>query len=77
MWWVLLDGTISLVRRVGSEETVLGAMANPGQWAGGFGAWDEHGIYFATGRGAEPGRVFTAVRGRAAATWRTGGSPSA
>ena len=59
VWWVLLDGTISLVRRVGSEETVLGAMANPGQWAGGFGAWDEHGIYFATGRGAEPGRVFT------------------
>jgi signal transduction histidine kinase len=59
VWWVLLDGTISLVRRVGSEETVLGAMTTPGQWAGGFGAWDEHGIYFATGRGAEPGRVFT------------------
>ena len=59
VWWVLLDGTISLVRRVGSEETVLGAMSTPGQWAGGFGAWDEHGIYFATGRGADPGRVFT------------------
>ena len=55
-WWVLLEGTVSLSRRVGTEETVLGAMTHPGQWAGGFGAWDEHGVYFATGRSADGAR---------------------
>ena len=29
----------------------------PGRWAGGFRAWDEHGVYLATGRGATAGRV--------------------
>jgi signal transduction histidine kinase len=33
-------------------------MANPGQWAGGFRAWDEQGVYLATARGVEPGRMF-------------------
>ena len=28
---------------------------SPGRWAGGFRAWDEHGVYLATGRGVEPG----------------------
>jgi signal transduction histidine kinase len=56
-WWVLLEGAISLVRRVGREETVLAAMDAPGQWAGGFRAWDAHGVYLATGRGAGRGRV--------------------
>jgi signal transduction histidine kinase len=56
-WWVLLEGTISLVRKVGHEETVLGVMDSPGQWAGGFRAWDPHGVYLATGRGAASGRV--------------------
>ena len=56
-WWVLLDGSISLLRHVGHEETLLGVMATPGQWAGGFQAWDEHGVYLATGRGATDGRV--------------------
>jgi signal transduction histidine kinase len=56
-WWVLLEGTIRLVRRVGHEETVLGVMDTPGQWAGGFQAWDAHGVYLATGRGAARGRV--------------------
>jgi signal transduction histidine kinase len=58
-WWVLLEGTINLVRRVGNEETALGAMTQPGQWAGGFRAWDEHGVYFATGRSAASGRVLS------------------
>ena len=58
VWWVLLEGTITLVRLVGAEETVVGAMTTPGQWAGGFGAWDQFGVYFATGRGATSGRVF-------------------
>ena len=56
-WWVLLEGAISLVRRVGHEETVLTVMDSPGQWAGGFRAWDAHGVYLATGRGAVRGRV--------------------
>ena len=32
-------------------------MESPGQWAGGFRAWDAHGVYMATGRGATAGRV--------------------
>lgn len=56
-WWVLLEGTISLVRHIGHEETVLGLMETPGQWAGGFQAWDAHGVYLATGRGTAAGRV--------------------
>ncbi|TPG17236.1 ATP-binding protein [Pedococcus bigeumensis] len=56
-WWVLLDGSLSLVRRVGHQETELGVMSNPGQWAGGFQAWDAHGVYMATARGVAPGRL--------------------
>ena len=56
-WWVLLEGSLSLNRRVGHQETELGMMANPGQWAGGFQAWDAHGIYLATARGVQPGRM--------------------
>jgi signal transduction histidine kinase len=56
-WWVLLDGSLSLVRRVGHQETELGVMSNPGQWAGGFQAWDAHGVYMATARGVTPGRL--------------------
>ena len=56
-WWVLLDGTVDLVRHVGHEETRLGAMDVPGRWAGGFRAWDEHGAYLATGRAATAGRM--------------------
>ena len=58
-WWVLLDGRIDLVRVVGHEETVLGAMDAPGRWAGGFRAWDEHGVYLASGRASAPGRVLS------------------
>ena len=42
---MLLSGSISLLRHVGHEETLLGVMETPGQWAGGFQAWDEHGVY--------------------------------
>src|SRR4051812_14317217 len=56
-WWVLVDGALDLVRRVGREETVVGKMDVPGRWAGGFRAWDQHGVYLATGRGVVPGRV--------------------
>jgi signal transduction histidine kinase len=56
-WWVLVDGAINLVRNIGPEDTVVGKMDAPGRWAGGFRAWDEHGVYLATGRGATGGRV--------------------
>jgi signal transduction histidine kinase len=57
MWWVLVDGTVDLVRHVGREDVVVRTMDTPGRWAGGFGAWDEHGVYLATGRGATAGRL--------------------
>ena len=72
VWWVLLEGTIALVRLVGHEETTLGQMERPGQWAGGFRAWDEHGVYMATGRGMTPGRLLCVpaeALGRLAKTW--------
>ena len=56
-WWVLLSGRIDLVRHVGREETQVGTMDVPGRWAGGFRAWDEHGVYLASGRGSVAGRV--------------------
>ena len=57
-WWVLLEGRIDLMRTVGHEETLLGAMDAPGRWAGGFRAWDEQAVYLATGRAAVDGRAF-------------------
>jgi signal transduction histidine kinase len=56
-WWVLLDGCVDLVRHVGRQEMLLGRMDVPGRWAGGFRAWDENGVYLATGRAGTPGRV--------------------
>jgi signal transduction histidine kinase len=56
-WWVLIEGAIDLIRHVGREDTVVARMDVPGRWAGGFRAWDEHGTYLATGRGASDGRA--------------------
>ena len=56
-WWVLVDGTVDLLRRTGPREQVVARMDAPGRWAGGFMAWDDHGVYLATGRGVTPGRV--------------------
>ena len=56
-WWVLLDGIVDLIRYVGGEETVVARMDAPGRWAGGFRAWDDQGVYLATGRAATSGRV--------------------
>ena len=53
----LLDGAIDLVRRIDREDTVVARMDVPGRWAGGFRAWDERGVYLATGRGVIAGRV--------------------
>ena len=52
-----MDGAIELMRRIGREDTVVGRMDVPGRWAGGFRAWDERGVYLATGRGVASGRV--------------------
>ena len=56
-WWVLLEGQVDLIRLAGHEETRVGAMAQPGQWAGGFTAWDDHAVYLANGRAATDGRA--------------------
>ncbi|WP_405067835.1 sensor histidine kinase [Kribbella sp. NBC_01510] len=56
-WWVLVDGAIALHRKIGREDTVLGKIDVAGRWAGGFRAWDEHGVYLASGRGLTEGRV--------------------
>jgi signal transduction histidine kinase len=56
-WWVVLAGSLELVRKVGQEDVVVARMDVPGRWAGGFRAWDDAGIYLATGRAATPGRV--------------------
>jgi len=56
-WWVLIEGAIDLIRHIGPEDVVVGRMDVPGRWAGGFQAWDEQGVYLATGRVAVAGRV--------------------
>jgi len=56
-WWVLVEGAIDLMRHLGREDTVVGRMDVPGRWAGGFRAWDPHGVYLATGRGVSDGWV--------------------
>ena len=71
-WWVLLSGRIDLVRRIGHEEAIMATMENAGQWAGGFRAWDEHGIYMGSGRVMAPTRVFrlpASELGRFGETW--------
>ncbi|WP_353950344.1 ATP-binding protein [Knoellia sp. S7-12] len=56
-WWVMLEGSVNLLKRVGKEETVVGAMTTPGQWAGGFAAWDPNALCFATGHVVERTRL--------------------
>jgi signal transduction histidine kinase len=57
-WWLLLEGRVELLRRTGRDETILRAMEEPGQWAGGFRAWDDASGYLATGRAATAVRQF-------------------
>lgn len=76
-WWVLLDGAVDLIRYIGREDTVVGRLDVPGRWAGGFRAWDEHGVYLATGRVLTRGRVLKvpaeALRDRTTAWFPFGG----
>jgi len=69
-WWVLVEGALDLLRKVGREETRLGVMDQPGQWAGGFRAWDAHGVYFATARALSAGRLLR-VPSTALRRWST------
>jgi signal transduction histidine kinase len=55
-WWILLEGDIDLERRSGREVVRVGGMT-PGRWAGGFRAWDEDGVYLASGRVVAPSLV--------------------
>ena len=57
-WWVMLGGRIDVVRRVGNEEVVMVTIQNPGQWAGGFRAWDDNGVYLGSARVMDASRVF-------------------
>jgi signal transduction histidine kinase len=59
VWWVLVHGSITMHRHVGGHDTVMGTLFRPGQWAGGFAAWDDAGVYLATGIGASEGHVYT------------------
>ncbi|HEY5881015.1 MAG TPA: ATP-binding protein [Nakamurella sp.] len=56
-WWLLLEGRIALFRRTGGDEAQVGTMGSPGQWAGGFRAWDDNGVYLATGRAVTAGQL--------------------
>ena len=49
----------------------------PGRWAGGFRAWDEHGVYLATGRGVDGGPGAPGAGRGAARAGPTPGSRSA
>jgi signal transduction histidine kinase len=62
-WWVLLDGVIDLQRYIGREEAVVAKMDSPGRWAGGFRAWDDQGVYLATGRVSTPARLLRVPAG--------------
>jgi signal transduction histidine kinase len=66
--WVLLEGRMELVRRTGSEETVVRVMDTPGLWAGGFRAWNGVVGYLASGRGASHGRCLR-VEAQALRSW--------
>lgn len=56
-WFLRLDGRVESFRRTGHDEQRVGTMDTPGQWAGGFRAWDQHGVYLATGRAVESGHL--------------------
>jgi signal transduction histidine kinase len=75
-WWLVVRGSLDLMRRMGREYAVVGRMP-PGRWAGGFRAWDERGVYLATGHGAEAGwalRLPAAELARLTRTWFPFGS---
>ena len=73
--WILLAGEIELTQQFGHESSVLVIMTEPGQWAGGHGAWgsaDDHAVFLVTGRALTTGRCYVvpaADLGRFVAQW--------
>ena len=75
---MLIDGAIDLLRHVGPEDTVVGRMDVPGRWAGGISrAWDEHGVYLATGQRARQRPGAPSASGSASSRRSAPGSRSA
>lgn len=68
-WWVLEEGSIELIRHVRGAQTRLGMMSVPGQWSGGFRAWDEHGVYLASGQAATAGRILRVPSAQLRTIW--------
>ena len=71
-WWVLVEGALDLYRHVGREHLLVAQMDVPGRWAGGFRAWDDQGVYLATGRVVAAGwvlRVPAAVLRELTSSW--------
>ena len=62
-WWVLVAGAVDLYRHVGREDILVARMDVPGRWAGGFRAWDDQGVYLATGRVVTAGWVLRVPSG--------------
>jgi signal transduction histidine kinase len=59
--WILLEGSVQLVRGSVNETVVLATMQIPGQWAGGLTAWGDASSsagYRATGIATTDGRTF-------------------
>ena len=56
-WWVLLEGHADLLRHVGREDVVVAQFRTPGQWSGGFRAWDPAGVYMASAHATSPIRI--------------------
>jgi signal transduction histidine kinase len=55
--WILLEGEITLSRRVGNQTMTLATMTQPGQWAGGLAAWgEEDAVFRASGHAVTAGR---------------------
>jgi signal transduction histidine kinase len=57
LWWVLLEGRVEVVRHVGNERAVMGALDQPGRWGGGWAAYDHNGVYLVTGVATTPSRL--------------------
>ncbi len=56
-WWVLLEGRLEVDRHVGRERAVMATFDRPGQWGGGWAAFDPHGVYLVTGHAITDARI--------------------
>lgn len=59
--WVLLEGSVTISRRMHHDEAVVAVMDRPGAWAGGlraYGAGADQATYMGSGHANEPTRLF-------------------